>query len=260
MSDQSPRDELASAYLDGVATPDERAAVDADAALLARVEDLRAVRRAVATPVPARPVADVDAAIAAALAVDGDDQGDPGAAVVALTNGGAGRRRRPVLLAAVGAAAAIAAIVAIAALRPSGDSTNLASDAPTILATERAGGGAATTAAGAVTTITASGSPSAAATTAVSPQTAGAASGVAALPALGTIDTDGDLRTALHPFVASGLSGADTATSTGCGVPGAVPVATVVWHGTPAVAFVEGATAVVVSAAGCTTLATVPLS
>src|SRR5262245_30967997 len=68
MSTPLPRDELASAYLDGEATPDERAAVERDATLLARVEELRAVRRVLAAPVPPRPAADVDAAVAAALA------------------------------------------------------------------------------------------------------------------------------------------------------------------------------------------------
>jgi len=70
MSAPTPRDELASAYLDGEATSDERALVEADAPLLARVEELRAVRRTLATPVAARPDAAVDAAIAAALTVD----------------------------------------------------------------------------------------------------------------------------------------------------------------------------------------------
>ncbi|MBV9953592.1 MAG: zf-HC2 domain-containing protein [Acidimicrobiia bacterium] len=52
MTDQPPTDqdlELASAYLDGEATPDERARVEADPQLLARVDELRAVAGAVGT-------------------------------------------------------------------------------------------------------------------------------------------------------------------------------------------------------------------
>jgi hypothetical protein len=59
--------ELASAYLDGEATADERARVEGDPALLAEVERLRRVRDAVAATSPAPP-AQRDAAIAQALA------------------------------------------------------------------------------------------------------------------------------------------------------------------------------------------------
>ena len=63
-----PLDELASAYIDGEASPAEVARVDADPELQARVAGLRTVAAAVAQPVhPSR--AEVrDAAIAAALA------------------------------------------------------------------------------------------------------------------------------------------------------------------------------------------------
>ncbi|MEY2449352.1 MAG: hypothetical protein QOH79_2828 [Acidimicrobiaceae bacterium] len=60
------RDELASAYLDDDATAEERARVEADPALLARVEEFRAVRDELAAPV-IPPTAQRDAAIAAAL-------------------------------------------------------------------------------------------------------------------------------------------------------------------------------------------------
>ena len=55
MADNDDRDavELASAYLDGEATADERARVESDAALLAEVERLRRVRDAVAEIPPA---------------------------------------------------------------------------------------------------------------------------------------------------------------------------------------------------------------
>lgn len=61
-----PDDELVSAVLDGEATPDERARVEADPVLSARLAEFRAVRDAVAAPVPAP--ADRERAIAAAMA------------------------------------------------------------------------------------------------------------------------------------------------------------------------------------------------
>lgn len=68
MSDFSPdQDELASAYLDDDATVEERALVEADAVLLARVEQLRSVRDALAEPVAVPTAEQRDAAIAAAL-------------------------------------------------------------------------------------------------------------------------------------------------------------------------------------------------
>ena len=47
MTDPHDLDELASAHLDGATSPEEAALVDADPALQARVEELRAVRDAV---------------------------------------------------------------------------------------------------------------------------------------------------------------------------------------------------------------------
>ncbi|MEY2423312.1 MAG: hypothetical protein QOI95_3379 [Acidimicrobiaceae bacterium] len=70
MSDFSPDpDELASAYLDDDASVDERARVEADPALLARVEELRTVRDALRDPVTPPSTVERDAAIHAALAV-----------------------------------------------------------------------------------------------------------------------------------------------------------------------------------------------
>ena len=70
MSDESlRRDELLSAYLDGEATPAEIAEVEGDDALLARVEELRAVRDAVAAPVPSLSAEQRDQLISAALGV-----------------------------------------------------------------------------------------------------------------------------------------------------------------------------------------------
>ena len=70
MSDEQLReDELASAYLDGEATPAEIAEVEASDALLARVEEFRALRDAVAEPVTPLPEDLQDDLIGAALGV-----------------------------------------------------------------------------------------------------------------------------------------------------------------------------------------------
>jgi hypothetical protein len=85
-------DELASAYLDGEVTPDERALVDGDPAVLARVEELRLARDALAsTPVVAPAPEARDAAIRAAVGV---------ADVVDLTRMRTRRRLRLVAVAA----------------------------------------------------------------------------------------------------------------------------------------------------------------
>ena len=55
MTDHDPLDDLASAHLDGVTTPEEAARVAADPELVARVEALRAVRAAVASSPAADP-------------------------------------------------------------------------------------------------------------------------------------------------------------------------------------------------------------
>ena len=70
MSDfSSDLDELASAYLDGEATAEERALVEGDPALLARVADLQAVSGALSAEIELPTTAQRDAAIAAAVAV-----------------------------------------------------------------------------------------------------------------------------------------------------------------------------------------------
>ena len=69
MSDEQFReDELVSAYLDGEATPAEIAEVEQNNALMARVEQLRSVRDAVAAPVAPMPAELRDQMIGAALA------------------------------------------------------------------------------------------------------------------------------------------------------------------------------------------------
>jgi hypothetical protein len=99
--------ELASAYLDGEATADERARVEGDSALLAEVERLRKVRDAVAAT-PVAPAARRDAAIAAALsAFDelGADSPSP-SDVVPITS-----RRKARWMQGLTAAAAVAVLV-----------------------------------------------------------------------------------------------------------------------------------------------------
>jgi hypothetical protein len=68
VADEHERDELASAYLDGDATAEEVARVEADSGLMARVAELRAVTRSVAEPVTPPPAKVRDAAIARAVA------------------------------------------------------------------------------------------------------------------------------------------------------------------------------------------------
>ena len=99
--------ELASAYLDGEATADERARVEADPELLAEVARLRHIGDAVAATSPASP-AHRDAAIAAALSVfDELRVGGPTApTVVPIAS-----RRHARWMQALTAAAAIAVLV-----------------------------------------------------------------------------------------------------------------------------------------------------
>jgi len=111
-------DELASAYLDGAATDAERARVDADEELGARVRAMAAVRNAVRTPLPVD-AARREAALAAALDAAEEpggvlalDRGRPTAAPVVPLPArwrSAGRDRRLRYL-------AVAAAVAVAAL------------------------------------------------------------------------------------------------------------------------------------------------
>jgi len=68
MNDVSPADdELLSSYLDGEATPDEVARIESDPTLPARVEELRAARDLIATPVTPLAAGEIDALIESAL-------------------------------------------------------------------------------------------------------------------------------------------------------------------------------------------------
>ena len=131
MSDESRRsDELVSAYVDGEATPAEVAEVEGDDVLLARVEQLRAVRDAVAAPVPPMSAERRDQAISAALAVaDAEVAERREAKIVPL------HRPRQTLLAVAAATIVLAAVVGagLIASRGSDDSTETAAEAPAAL-------------------------------------------------------------------------------------------------------------------------------
>ena len=129
MSDESRRnDELVSAYLDDEATSAEVAEVEGDDVLLARVEQLRAVRDAVAAPVPPMSAERRDQMISAALAVaDAEAVQRREAKIVPL------HRPRPTLLAVAAATIVLAAVVGagLIASRSGDDSAEMAADAPT---------------------------------------------------------------------------------------------------------------------------------
>lgn len=98
----TPDDELVSAYLDGEVDVGERARVEGDPALLARSEELAAVRAALSAPVEAPPPGEVDRAIAAAVAA---------AAVAAPTGRDELARRREERRRSVPAWLSVAAVV-----------------------------------------------------------------------------------------------------------------------------------------------------
>ena len=136
MSDERlHQDGLVSAYLDGEATADEIAEVEASDDLLARVEEFRSVRAAVAEPVTLLSADRRDGLIDTALQV-----ADPGEApadkVVPL-------RRPPRLLLAVAAAVIVLAAVVGADLITStggGDHAPTAADAPAVARAPAAAG------------------------------------------------------------------------------------------------------------------------
>jgi len=111
-------DELASAHLDGTTSAEEAARVAADPALLARVEELRAVRDAVAALPPIDP-ARREAAIAASLAAFAEEGAAAAALapVASLAAVAARQRQSPArYLRLVGAAAAVVLLAALVPL------------------------------------------------------------------------------------------------------------------------------------------------
>lgn len=133
MSDERlHEDELVSAYLDGEATPAETAEVEASAALLARVEELRAVRDALAEPVVPLSAEQRDDLIGAALgAADAEDAARREARVVPL------HRPQRLLLAMAAAVIVLAAVVGTGLIASRGGDDEADTAAP---ATEAATG------------------------------------------------------------------------------------------------------------------------
>ncbi len=126
MSDEQFReDELVSAYLDGEATPAEIAEVEQDGALMARVEQLRAVRDAAAAPVAPMSAELRDQMIGTALAVaDAESAQRREAGIVPI------HRRRETLLATAAAAVLLAAVVGAGLIASrGGDDDETAADA-----------------------------------------------------------------------------------------------------------------------------------
>jgi hypothetical protein len=263
-------DELASAYLDGEVTADERARVEGDPALLARVGELGQVRetlKAAVTP--------ADAAVRARALEAARQDAALEARPVDLDVRRAERRRNRINLLVLGgaAAAAIAVAVAVATTRSETDSNS--SSSATVAAESRdaaEGGGAtttasapapATTAAGGATTTTAA---AASATTNSAGSDSGTSSGaatssVSSVPNLGAVDDDATLRRLLNNRALNSPAPSDTASAgTTCAVPSSQLVAAVTWQGTPALVFLgDAAEATVLSVDGCRPLAVVPL-
>ena len=128
MSDESlRRDELVSAYLDGEATPAEMAEVEGDDALLARVEELLAVRDAVAAPVPSLSAEQRDQLISAALGVADAEAGARLEAKIVPRH-----RPQPLFLAVAAAVLVLAAVVSAGLLgsRGGGDAEMAGEAAP----------------------------------------------------------------------------------------------------------------------------------
>jgi hypothetical protein len=301
MSDRPPvDDELATALVDGEATPEEQARLADDPALAARVEQLRAVRAMVgATPEPP-PAEAREQAIRAALAEAALAEAATSAPVAAGAGSGpaagsppplppvdldARRNRRRAWLPAA-AAAAVALVLGFGALgalsgRDQGNddvATFVARDGSTEGGAEsdRAGenalaGGGATTTAGAATTLAAADAGGADPT-----QGTTSASGDAALAQLGPVDDEAALVAALQaarttvaanpeptPAPSTIATSEQPPPAAACPAPdGAAVVAEVIWQGQPAWVAVGGSpeVATVISAGDCAVLAEVRLA
>jgi hypothetical protein len=118
--DASRDDELVSAYLDGEATPEERARVENDPRLQQRLREFRQVSAAVGTPHFFPDAPDRDALLARAVAsstiATPPDTGDGGGSGVAPVVDLAARRRRQAAIFLSAAAAVIVAVLAVPAL------------------------------------------------------------------------------------------------------------------------------------------------
>jgi hypothetical protein len=247
--DQSARDELASAYMDDALAPAERAHVESDPQLMARVRQLSAVRAMVATAGPAPDADQREAAVRAALqaAQEWTQRAVP------LD---ARRQRARVGLGALAAAAAVVLAVA------TGVAVTRSDDHPA-----PQGAAAVPTDAGPVAEATSGAGPS----TTIAPRSSAT---TLTGPSPGTQGTDGAVASARVPSAASGAdvirivarSGgsaaptpAGAAVSACPGPPRATYRGRITWQGTPADVFVVDGRAVVVARRGCDVLVTVTL-
>jgi hypothetical protein len=116
-------DELISAYLDGEVTPEERARVEEDPQLLARVDELRSVVDLWAQDLPCPTDAERDAVLAVALAGVTAAAADDGRTPTSLTTVRAGRTRwaRPAALVASAVAVVVLAGGAVSMIAGGGD-------------------------------------------------------------------------------------------------------------------------------------------
>ena len=115
MTDPNDFDELASAHLDGVTSPEEASRVEADPALQARVEELRAVRSALGW-VPSVDAGRRDAAIAAALAAFAEDGAESDPAAPAPVTALSARRLSPATVRVLSAVAVVAILALLVPL------------------------------------------------------------------------------------------------------------------------------------------------
>jgi len=259
------RDELASAYLDGEATPTERAQVEADPALVRRVAELGVVRAALGAPGPSAGAETRDRAITAALAA-----ATPPATTVTPIDRPRSSRRAFAVLGAAAAAVAVIAAVAVVATRSSnsGNSTSAGVSTTARAAGSTATFGPETQSAGAATSAAPTGgvSSTTVAASAAGRDASAAAGTTSAPPYLGVADDDSDLRALLGATSASAVSAPPapaspaTPTANSCTVPGATLVGTVTWQGTQALVFVANGLATVIQLSDCRPIATVPLT
>jgi hypothetical protein len=263
-------DELASAYLDGEVTPDERAQVDADPDLVARVGELRAVRSALAAP-PGQPDASTRERALAAARAEASARAAAGATMGTVASIERRRSRRALAVIGAVAAAVIAiALVAVVATRPSSHDRTSSASLDTRARDAATSGGAATTASAAAApseavtappTTLAAGSATTIASGGATASAAASASAGAQPPFLGVADDDDALRALVTGDKTAAASAQPvTPASNSCAVPSAALVGIVTWQGTMALVFVGNGSATVVDAADCRPLAVVPLT
>jgi DNA segregation ATPase FtsK/SpoIIIE, S-DNA-T family len=273
-------DELASAYLDGEVTPVERATVEGDSTLMARVEELRSVRAllrdssapagpAISATAVAQAADERDAAIAAALAAAMPSSHQPAHETAPERGHGQTRRTRPrplragsgrrrALLALAGvAAAAVIAVAVVAASRSTSTITASPGSSATIAA--------APTLAPAARPATAAGQPDTTAAPAPSPATTAAAAASPIAPSGAAAKSPpvidlGALTNAAAVRAAVATAPPATTELDPCSLAPARLVGRAQWNGIGVYVYVLDGQAVVVATTGCERLVEVPLS